>query len=332
MHAQTLIALLPLLAYATPVRRQNNLQPFNGALGGEAATPVEDSGNADRPFQVGADTFVNIAAALARSCDQQFNRCANLANGGGDVAFEDCNTQKDECTAASAGAASAGAGDAGNDNANANGNANNNANANGNANANANNNANANANANANDNTNANNNANATGNGNGNANANGNGNGNDNANGNGNANGSGNGNNNANANANAAADANNNAAGNANANAGAGGNDFGTCDPTMSLEGGRNGRPADELTFQSNDPAIEANQQEALNPNIITNRICDELGNICGANDAAIATCEDAQAQIEALGTRDQSTADAWNALVGGGAAKRSLRYGARRL
>lgn len=79
--------------------------------------------------------------------------------------------------------------------------------------------------------------------------------------------------------------------------------------------------PADEFTFQSNDPAIAANQQEALNPNIITNRICDELVNICGADEAAIATCGDAQAQIEALGTRDQSTADAWNGLVGGGGA-----------
>jgi hypothetical protein len=138
-----------------------------------------------------------------------------------------------------------------------------------------------------------------------------------------------------------AAAANNNAgqananAGQGNANAGgaaaaAGGDDFGTCDPTMSFEGGRNGRPADEFTFQSNDPAIEANQQEALNPNIITNRICDELTNICGANAAAIATCEDAQAQIQALGTRDQTTADAWNQLVGGGAAKRSMRRGMR--
>lgn len=330
MHAQTLIALLPLLAYATPVRRQNNLQTFNGALGGEAATPVEDSGNADRPFQVGADTFVNIEAALARSCDQQFNRCANVANGGGNVAFEDCNTQKDECTAASAGAAGAGAGNnAANDNANANANANNNAdvnaadNDNANANANANDNA-ANANASANANANANDNANANAND---ANVNDNAANDANANANGNANAG-------NANANDA-NANDNAANNANAgnaNAGAGGEDFGTCDPTISLKGGRNGRPADELTFQSNDPQIEANQQEALNINIITNRICDELGNICGANDAAIAACEDAQAQIEALGTRDQTTADTWNQLVGGGAAKRSLRYGARRL
>lgn len=74
MHAKTVLALLPLLAYSSPIRRQNNLQSFAGAIGGEAATPIEDSGNADRPFQVGEDTFVNIGAAVQRSCDQQFNR------------------------------------------------------------------------------------------------------------------------------------------------------------------------------------------------------------------------------------------------------------------
>ncbi|ETN40963.1 uncharacterized protein HMPREF1541_05243 [Cyphellophora europaea CBS 101466] len=135
------------------------------------------------------------------------------------------------------------------------------------------------------------------------------------------------------ANADAAADnnaANDAAAGNDAGAAAGGAGDFGTCDPTMSFEGGRGNRPADEFTFQSNDAVIAANQQEALNPNIITNRICDELGNICGADEAAIATCEDAQAQIEALGTRDQTTADAWNALVGGAAAKRSMRRGMR--
>ncbi|CAF3530009.1 unnamed protein product [Fusarium graminearum] len=60
-----------------------------------------------------------------------------------------------------------------------------------------------------------------------------------------------------------------------------------------------------------------AGQQEALNPNIITNRICDQLTNVCDASADAVAACEDAQAQIEALGTRDQSTADTWNALLG---------------
>ncbi|ETN43812.1 uncharacterized protein HMPREF1541_11136 [Cyphellophora europaea CBS 101466] len=95
MHTRIILALLPLLVLSTPIRRQNNLQPFTGALGGEAATPIEDSGNANRPFQVGQDTFVNIGAALQRSCDQQFNRCANLANGGDQtLSVADCQAQK----------------------------------------------------------------------------------------------------------------------------------------------------------------------------------------------------------------------------------------------
>ncbi|PCD25699.1 hypothetical protein FGRA07_10895 [Fusarium graminearum] len=68
---------------------------------------------------------------------------------------------------------------------------------------------------------------------------------------------------------------------------------------------------------QAEDPTIAQGQQEALNPNIITNRICDQLTNVCDASADAVAACEDAQAQIEALGTRDQSTADTWNALLG---------------
>ena len=93
--------------------------------------------------------------------------------------------------------------------------------------------------------------------------------------------------------------------------------DFGTCNPTIKFEGGLGGRPATEFTFQSQDPAIIAVQEEALNPNIITNRICDSLTNFCGANDLAKTVCSDAQAQIQALGTRDITTAQTWNTLVG---------------
>ncbi|KAJ3521618.1 hypothetical protein NM208_g13208 [Fusarium decemcellulare] len=85
----------------------------------------------------------------------------------------------------------------------------------------------------------------------------------------------------------------------------------------MARIGGLNGRPADEFTFIPQDALVAEGQQEALNPNIITNRICDQLTNVCDANDAAKAACEDAKAEIEALGTRDQSTADTWNALLG---------------
>jgi hypothetical protein len=100
MKFSTTFAVLATIAatHARVVVRQANSQSFTGALGGVEATPVLDSGNADRPFDVKGDTFVNIAAALARSCDQQFNGCANLANGGeGDFSTDDCQAQKGKC-------------------------------------------------------------------------------------------------------------------------------------------------------------------------------------------------------------------------------------------
>jgi hypothetical protein len=58
-------------------------------------TQVLDSGNAGRPFDVNGDTFVNLAGALQRSCDQQFNGCANLANAGdADISTAECQAQK----------------------------------------------------------------------------------------------------------------------------------------------------------------------------------------------------------------------------------------------
>lgn len=156
MKCTLIIASLVAAAFSAPTtlateRRQagGNSQTFTGALGGVAATPVLDSGNANRPFQVKADTFVNIGAALARSCDQQFNACANLANGGdATLSVSACAAQKSkwsclsrmrvrltrdtaQCDAAGAGGAGAAQGGAqagGNTNNNAGaGNANNNA-------------------------------------------------------------------------------------------------------------------------------------------------------------------------------------------------------------
>ncbi|KAK3317686.1 hypothetical protein B0T19DRAFT_296306 [Cercophora scortea] len=97
----------------------------------------------------------------------------------------------------------------------------------------------------------------------------------------------------------------------------AAGVDFGLCVPTIKFEAGLNGRKATEFTFQAIDPLVNKGQQEALNPNIITNRICDQLGNVCKANQAAKDACLAAKAQILALGTRDKTTADAWNTALG---------------
>ncbi|KAA8575991.1 hypothetical protein EYC84_006154 [Monilinia fructicola] len=93
--------------------------------------------------------------------------------------------------------------------------------------------------------------------------------------------------------------------------------DFGLCVPTMKFEAGLDGRKDTEFTFQAIDPLVNKGQQEALNPNIITNRICDQLTNVCNANEAAKTACAQAKAKISALGTKDVSTADAWNTALG---------------
>ena len=92
--------------------------------------------------------------------------------------------------------------------------------------------------------------------------------------------------------------------------------DFGTCVPTVKFEESLNGRKAGESTFQAVDPVVNKGQQEALNPNIIFNRICDQLGNVCGAADDAIAACKSAQADL-GNGPKDATTANAWNEALG---------------
>ncbi len=93
--------------------------------------------------------------------------------------------------------------------------------------------------------------------------------------------------------------------------------DFGACTPTMDFQLGRPGRKADEGTFLPTDPLVAKGQQDALNPNIITNRICDQLTNVCNANDAAKTLCTSAQAVVQGLGTKDATTADAFNKALG---------------
>ncbi|KAH8904122.1 hypothetical protein BR93DRAFT_163972 [Coniochaeta sp. PMI_546] len=93
--------------------------------------------------------------------------------------------------------------------------------------------------------------------------------------------------------------------------------DFGQCSPAMDFKLGRPGRKADEGTFLPTDPLVAKGQQDALNPNIITKRICDQLTNVCDANDAAKALCATAQAAVSAAGTRDATTADLFNKALG---------------
>lgn len=62
-----------------------------------------------------------------------------------------------------------------------------------------------------------------------------------------------------------------------NGTAAAGGADFGKCTPTIDFQLGRTGRKATEGTFLPTDALVAQGQQDALNPNIITNRVCDQV-------------------------------------------------------
>lgn len=97
--------------------------------------------------------------------------------------------------------------------------------------------------------------------------------------------------------------------------------DFGDCTPTIDFQLGRAefNRKATEGTFFPTDDTLVAGsgQSDALNPNIITNFVCDQLVNVCGANQAAQDACADAQDVVAGLGTKDQTTADAFNQALG---------------
>jgi hypothetical protein len=74
-----------------------NLQKFTGALGGISAPPVTVGG---RGFVVANNSdFLNLAAALGRSCDVQHNQCADKANSGGGFKVGDCDQQNNQCHA-----------------------------------------------------------------------------------------------------------------------------------------------------------------------------------------------------------------------------------------
>ncbi|OCL03865.1 hypothetical protein AOQ84DRAFT_356673 [Glonium stellatum] len=64
---------------------------------------TRQSGDSTRPFEVAGSTFTDFKSAAQRTCDNQFNTCANQANAEqnkGAFTVTDCNTQKTQCEAA----------------------------------------------------------------------------------------------------------------------------------------------------------------------------------------------------------------------------------------
>lgn len=78
-----------------------NVQEFTGTLG--AAAPPVISSAVERPFNVKGSTFLNIGAAITRSCDVQKNECSNAANSGAiEGGVQQCEAQREQCVAANA--------------------------------------------------------------------------------------------------------------------------------------------------------------------------------------------------------------------------------------
>ncbi|KAF3019765.1 hypothetical protein E8E14_011190 [Neopestalotiopsis sp. 37M] len=81
-----------------PRQASTNLQVFSGALGGASASPITQSSDPDRPFEVDGDTFPDFSTAAQRSCDNQKNACADIANKQqGSLEVGDCDQQNTEC-------------------------------------------------------------------------------------------------------------------------------------------------------------------------------------------------------------------------------------------
>ncbi|PSS14906.1 hypothetical protein M430DRAFT_43192 [Amorphotheca resinae ATCC 22711] len=83
-----------------------NLQTFTGTLGG-AADPITRTGDTREPFAVDGSTFTDLSDAVTRSCNNQHNTCARLANsktsaegGGGGTTVAECDAQQSSCIAA----------------------------------------------------------------------------------------------------------------------------------------------------------------------------------------------------------------------------------------
>ncbi|KAI0834122.1 hypothetical protein F5Y06DRAFT_301002 [Hypoxylon sp. FL0890] len=78
-----------------------DVNAFTGSVG-SAPVPVISS-NADKPFSVNGDEFLNQGAAIQRACDVQKNACANAANSGeASISVSDCDAQEQQCVAQNA--------------------------------------------------------------------------------------------------------------------------------------------------------------------------------------------------------------------------------------
>ncbi|KAH7395933.1 hypothetical protein BKA64DRAFT_72856 [Cadophora sp. MPI-SDFR-AT-0126] len=82
-------------------RAEKNLQTFKGALGGVEAEPITSTSDPKRPFAVGSNTFTSYEDAAVRTCNNQKNACADVANGKknpDDITVAQCDDQETDCS------------------------------------------------------------------------------------------------------------------------------------------------------------------------------------------------------------------------------------------
>ncbi|KAM3087112.1 hypothetical protein ACMFMG_001220 [Clarireedia jacksonii] len=86
-------------------REISNLMSFTGALGGVTPEPITKSNDKTKPFEVNGNTFGSFDEAFQRSCDDQKNACADVANSKNNPAsikVSQCETQASSCLSATA--------------------------------------------------------------------------------------------------------------------------------------------------------------------------------------------------------------------------------------
>jgi hypothetical protein len=66
------------------------------------ANQITSTGDPSKPFAVAGDTFSDFPTAATRSCNNQHNACAEIANNSGDknLTVGQCDTQQTQCLAA----------------------------------------------------------------------------------------------------------------------------------------------------------------------------------------------------------------------------------------
>ncbi|OLN85743.1 hypothetical protein CCHL11_07776 [Colletotrichum chlorophyti] len=92
-----------------PRQGSQDLQTFEGDLGGAKASAITKSNDPDRPFEVDGDTFEvdadrvayaqpDFQTAAGRACDNQKNKCAEAANNGpSKFDVSQCDEQNQKC-------------------------------------------------------------------------------------------------------------------------------------------------------------------------------------------------------------------------------------------